>query len=32
VAVIFGAVGYGLEHLVPGATTMGEALHPAGRR
>jgi hypothetical protein len=29
VAVCFAAVGYGLEHLVPGATTMGDALRVA---
>jgi hypothetical protein len=32
VAVIFGLVGYGLEKLVPGVTTMGEAVHGAGTR
>jgi hypothetical protein len=32
VAVIFGLVGFGLEQLVPGATTMGEALHGAQGR
>lgn len=32
VAVCFAAVGYALEYLVPGATTMGDALRMAGHR
>jgi hypothetical protein len=31
-AIMFGVVGFGLEQLVPGATTMGEAVRMAGEQ